>query len=368
MERLPLRRLVAGPAPAPDRIFHHNVWFRGHNNPRYAELLPRLRRLDGYLLTLPESPLLRGAAYRLLRAVRPLRDRAVFTAAGRRYRTMFTTDVAQIACFPGPVVADVDDPTFSDEEVRLLGLPNLVAYVVTAERAARRLGELGLDKPVHIVPQGVSFASLSEGRAREVAGRFRREGDLVVGYMAAWLLSTGDRGSEKPLHNVDHLLDLWDEIHRKLPDARLWLLGGASPRVRRRVEGRADVVLFGRVPRSELLSYVTNFDVALYPRAKDEGIRAAKIGEYLGAGVPTVSYDYEVTADLKDAGAGVLVASPREFVDAVVRLATDQQERRRLARAAEAAGRLRDWDALARDYAEILDLHLPPDALATLGG
>ncbi len=31
--------------------------------------------------------------------------------------------------------------------------------------------------------------------------------------MAAHLLSAGDRGGESPLYNVDHLLELWDEIH-----------------------------------------------------------------------------------------------------------------------------------------------------------
>ena len=46
MERRSLRRLVLGPAPAPDRVCFYSIWFRGHNNPRYEELLPRLERLD----------------------------------------------------------------------------------------------------------------------------------------------------------------------------------------------------------------------------------------------------------------------------------------------------------------------------------
>ena len=44
--------------------------------------------------------------------------------------------------------------------------------------------------------------------------RHRADGDLIVGYMASWLLSRGDRGGERPNLNVDHLLDLWDEIPR----------------------------------------------------------------------------------------------------------------------------------------------------------
>ena len=50
------------------------------------------------------------------------------------------------------------------------------------------------------------------------------------------------------------------------------------------------------------------------------GIQAAKVGEFIGLGVPTVSYDYEVTENLRETGAGLLVPTPREFADAVVHL------------------------------------------------
>ena len=64
--RLPLRRLVPGPPSAPGRIFFLSIWFRGHNNPRYAELLPRLRRLDRYLVASDER-IPRGVEYRAYR-------------------------------------------------------------------------------------------------------------------------------------------------------------------------------------------------------------------------------------------------------------------------------------------------------------
>ena len=126
--------------------------------------------------------------------------------------------------------------------------------------------------------------------------------------MAAWLLTAGDRGGESPLYNVDHLLELWEEIHAQVPASRLWLVGGASPRVRERLEGRDDVLAFGRLPREQALAHVANFDLALYPRTMDQGIQAAKVAEYMGLGVPTISYDYEVTEVLRETGAGVLVA------------------------------------------------------------
>ena len=79
----------------------------------------------------------------------------------------------------------------------------------------------------------------------------------------------------------------------------------------------------------------------------------------MGLGVPTVSYDYEVTEELRATGAGVLAPTPREFVDAVVRLVAHEAERTRLAAAARRAGRERDWDVLARRYdEEVLDRYL----------
>ena len=100
--------------------------------------------------------------------------------------------------------------------------------------------------------------------------------------------------------------------------------------------------------------------LALYPRTEDQGIRAAKVAEYLGLGIPTVSYDYEVVADLRETGAGILVDSPREFVAAVERLARDDEERARLAARAREAGAARQWDVLAREMNELLDRYLSP--------
>jgi glycosyltransferase involved in cell wall biosynthesis len=270
---------------------------------------------------------------------------------------MFTADNEQLAHFRGRAVSDVDDPTFGPREVELMRRPSLAAYVVTADRAGRRFQELGVDKPYHVIPQGVSLSSVREDLVAAAAGR-RRDGELVVGWMAAHLLASEDRGGDSSLYNVEHLLELWDEIHPRLPRARLWLVGGASERIRERLGGRDDVLLLGRLPREQALATAAAFDLALYPRTEDKGIQAAKVAEFIGLGVPTVSYDYEVTENLRETGAGVLVDGPRDFVDAVVRLGEDDAARGELAAAARRAGAELDWDVLARRYEELLDRYL----------
>ncbi len=216
-----------------------------------------------------------------------------------------------------------------------------------------------MQKPYHVIPQGISLTTVTPELIAAARAK-RAQGEVIVGYMAAFMLTADDRDGAKALYNVDHLLDLWEEIRRSAPEARLWLVGGASDRVRERIGQRNDIVVFGRLERDEALAHTANFDIALYPRTKDEGVRAAKVAEYMGLGVPTVSYDFEVTSELRETGAGVLVGGPRDFVEAVVHLVRDASARQAVASAAAAAGRERDWDVLARRYEnEILDRYLP---------
>jgi glycosyltransferase involved in cell wall biosynthesis len=353
--RLPLIR------PQPDRILYHELWLARHGNMRYAELLPRFERVDAALFHVSPIRVVAAAEWRVLTPTRPL-QRRLLGAAGRRYRWLLATDLGQIPHSRGAgVVADVDDPRFDQHELELLGHPLVRAVVVTAERAGRRLEDLGLDKPWHVVPQGVDLSAFDPDRARAVSRSLGDDGTLLVGFVGSWLLTSGDRRGDNPLWNIDHLLELWGEIRARVPKARLCLVGSPSRRVTALCAGRDDIVLTGPLSRSEVLAHVASFDVALYPRERDQGIASMKIAEYMGAGVPTVSYDYRVTDVLRERGAGILVETPREFVEAVTSLATDAGRRKELGEAARLAGAALDWAVLARRYErEILDRYLPP--------
>jgi glycosyltransferase involved in cell wall biosynthesis len=359
VREISLNRLLRGPVADPDRVALLSIWFKDHNNPRYAELLPRLERLDAALLTLSDRRIPRGIQFRALRWPRSLLYRMALPHAAKRYQGLLTLDLEQIPGFHGAIVADVDDPVFSSRAVDQLNDPNVKAYVVTAERAARRYEELGVRKPYVIIPQGVSVSTLAQGMRAEQES-LRRPGEVIVGWMSAHLLTRDDRDGANTLYNVDHLLELWERVHDQVPNARLWLIGGASARITQRVAGREDIVLFGRLPRERALATASSFDVSVYARERDQGIRAAKVGEMIGLGVPTVSYDYEVTSDLRETGAGVLVKTTEQFVQTLVSLLTDESKRAPLAEAARRAGRELDWDVLAaRFQRDVLDTYLP---------
>jgi len=159
-----IRHLFAGEAPGPERIFWTAFWFKTHNNARYAELVPRLERLDAYFITGARARVPLGVQFRLYRnAPGALTQSLLLRQVERRYRTMFCTEFRQIAHFPGPVVVDVDDPYFEEPELSLFRRPNVAALVTMADWAAERFRSLGVTAPIHVIPQGVNPVPVGGG-------------------------------------------------------------------------------------------------------------------------------------------------------------------------------------------------------------
>ena len=178
MKEIGLRELVTGGAPRrPRRAL--SIWFHGHNNPRYAELLPRLERLDACLLRCPTR------ASRAASASAPSRRRsrcATARCSARRRAataTCFTLDFDQLAAGRAAVVMDADDPFFTPREIELLKQP--VAPRVrrhrrarrAALRVARRREAVGRD-PAGREPRAATPELIApRRRAEEAAGRGR---------------------------------------------------------------------------------------------------------------------------------------------------------------------------------------------------
>lgn len=345
-----------------DRVFFHNLWFRTHNNPRMSALLPRLNFVDAHLLVLPAARLPRGVAYRALRWTRRVRYRAILGLAGRHYPVLFTNGAEQAGFFPGRVVVDMDDPLFSRGELSFLGKPNVAKVVVTAEEARERYWGLGLNKEIIVIPQGVELGGFNRREAAEVAARLRKPGELVVGFQAAWLLSSHDRDGDNPLYNVDGLLRIWDEIHARVPRATLWLIGQAGPHLARKLAGRHDVRLLGYIEQRNLANVLACLDVAVYPRRLSHVPRAVKVAEWLAMGVPVVGFDLPVLADVRRCGGGILVSDEKGFADAVVALLENADLRGSLSERARSYGRGLGWDRLARRYVDEVFADLLPVA------
>ena len=326
------------PPPTPDRIFFTALWFRGHNNPRYAELLPRLSRLDRYLLDLLRpsgSPRARVPSA----TADPRRPRIPRCSARRRAGTTTSSrpTTSRSAHFPGRSCPTSTTRCYTPREVELLQpaerrrLRRHGRARGAALRGPRRREALARD------PAGREPRAPCQQAVAEIARANRRDGEVVVGYMAA---SPPDRRRprrrEPALQRRPPARALGRDPRAACRTPGCGWSAERAPRARAPRGSRRHRALRAAAARPQALAHVANFDLALYPRTTDQGIQAAKVAEYMGLGVPTISYDYEVTEVLRETGAGVLVATPREFVDAVGRLALDPGARRARRRGASA--------------------------------
>jgi glycosyltransferase involved in cell wall biosynthesis len=340
-------------------------WFRQHNNPRYAVLFPYLESVVRFhRVTLSHRRLVRGVQFRLWKA---LSQRVIYPAAaryfGRRYRTVFTVDIRQIPAWPETqrVVVDMDDPVFSPMEIKILKLPQVKAIVVTTKQAKSIYRRQGIACPIYVIPQGVSVEQIDPNRTRDIGTQFREDRDVVVGYHAPTLTLSrdGPGRAREGQDDLDFLFAALENARKTEPRIKLWLIGEPSASVKKyAADGRAAWIrLFGYVPLSDMLNYVANFDLGVYPRtwAQPPARFNVKLAQFMACGVPVVATELDESLILKESGSGIVSESEESFSQSLVRLAQSAEARAVLADAGRRYARENlDWSLLVPMYKEIL--------------
>jgi glycosyltransferase involved in cell wall biosynthesis len=273
----------------------------------------------------------------------------------QKYRALFCTDVSQIAHFPGPVIVDDDDPTFSPDHIQALNGQNVVAVVTTSDLLKDRLISSGLTKPCHVVPSGVYLSRLDMGKAEALGYSLgKRQGDIVVGFATPYLYTDDDRqarSAEGRLRSITFLIAVMERVWQGDPSIQLWLMGFPSRSVKAYVDAHAQARLLGYIPHPDVLNYYANFDIAVYPRPVDFGGRhSIKLIEFMAAGVAVVSTPVSESFHVTQASAGIIADGVENFASQIVRLANDPELRNHLGEAGQRYARQFDWDELAVQY------------------
>jgi glycosyltransferase involved in cell wall biosynthesis len=224
-----------------------------------------------------------------------------------------------------------------------------------------RCRQLGVPaERLRLVPNGYDpdrFAPVSAAQAEAVRRRWGLAGLPVVLYLGSLSLSN---------HPVLLLLEALADLVRRLPAARLWLVGGGDDyeRVRQAVAERgleAAVVITGLVDPAEVPAIYAASDVVVDPVQADDTARARsplKVVEALACGVPVVTGDIGdraamLAGDAPGGMAGLLVApgSAAALAEALLAVLTDPATRQKLAAGARQAAPRYSWDRLAREFA-----------------
>jgi glycosyltransferase involved in cell wall biosynthesis len=337
---------------AKNRIAWAGAWHYAHNNRRYEELLPRLTNVDRYSVRLHPFWLLRGLERRVWL---PLLTRSL----GIRYPLFFSTDWRQIRMLRCRVVCDFDDPVFSAPEIAALNLPNVAAVVVTSDLVRRKMREAGVRASIEVVPQGVAAGRVDPQRVGAIRRKYSAAAeDVVVGLHQPHFEYASElpSGSVEQMYAVDLLMETMSLARGRNPRLVLWLVGEPSERVREVADRNPWIRLPGYQPRSELMEYVSAFDIGVYPRTSDlKGRSSIKLVEYMACGVPVVGFDVEEMRLASEAGAGIAVQGVSEFAEALTSLAEDPGRRKQMGERGKKTARLYHWDSLSQTYRALLD-------------
>ncbi len=216
---------------------------------------------------------------------------------------------------------------------------------------ARDLRARGLRTPVEVVPTGVPLAPRPDGESRSAIRLALGLDDGVP-----LCLSLGRLAREK---NQEFLLHAFLRVVRKLPTARLALVGDGDDRKRlmRLTETlglRPTVRFVGSVPHQRVPDYVSAADLFLFPSTSEtQGLAAL---EALAGGLPVLAVTSEAAADLlADESAGILCPEdPDAFAQSVLALWAAPGRRHAMASAARRVASRYDPEAVA---ARLLDLY-----------
>jgi len=342
-----------------------SLWSPVHNNIRYEELLARLSFVVTLRkVSLSRNRIIRAAQYQLWNL---LSRRVIYPAAirylARKYDLLLTGTPDQIWAWPkdGSVIADFDDPDFTAEEVSALNLPQVKAVVVTTEKAKTIFQQLGVASPIHVVPQGVSVEQTDPNKVDAIKRRYRNTGDVIVGYHAPSLTMAADSSNRRrgDQDDLDFLFAVLDDARQMEKRIRLWLIGEPSKALKQYVmRGRNSwVELFGYVPFSEVLNYLRNVDIGVYPRTWDPPPARAsiKIAQFMACGIPVVSRNLDESLIVTEARCGIVCNSAKEFSQALVDLAQSPEKRAKLGNTGRAYAQSHlDWSVIVPIYKDIL--------------
>ena len=200
---------------------------------------------------------------------------------------------------------------------------------------------------VHVLPLGLELEPLTVLPARLPSAA------VVFGFVGRFV----------PIKNIPMLIAAFVEVHRRLPESRLFLVGDGDDRaaVEAQVaaQGLQDAIVFGGW-RNDLTALYREIDV-LVLTSLNEGTPVAAI-EAMAAGLPVVATDVGGVADvIEDGVTGLLVPSGAvaELAAAMIRLGSTPEERARLGRGGRESVRARyGVQRLVADVARLYEVEL----------
>jgi glycosyltransferase involved in cell wall biosynthesis len=334
-----------------NRIAWTGAWSRTHNNPRYAELLPRLDNVDRFYIDMHPWWPIRGLRRRVQLPLTAI-------AIGLTYPVVFCTDWRQVRLMRAPCIVDHDDPIYAPDELAALSRPNVAMIVVTTEGVRDRLLAAGVPDRIRVIPQGIVLPQVDPARVHAIRAEWKQHNsEVVVGIHQPHFEFADELGGEAmmQMYAVNDLFAVMERAHGINSRLALWLVGTPSARVEEYTAKNPWVKLLGYRAREELMDYVSAFDIGIYPRSGDvKGRSSVKVLEYMACGLPVAGFNVDEMKEVARQKAGATAETVESLVELVVSMAADKTGRTKYGARGKSIAAQYDWVTLAAQYSGCL--------------
>ena len=209
--------------------------------------------------------------------------------------------------YSGPVILDIDDPIYSDEEINQILGENILECVVTTSRMKDKYKEIiGNNKNISIVPTPVDFLNIN----REI--RSIKDNQFNAIYYATYITDK----------EYDLIIDISNKM-KNIKEFHMFVIG-RIPKNKPKFN-KENISYYQYMDHEEIESLLNNIDIGLYLRMEDRDYRLSiKIIEMLSMGIPILSTDVSESFLIEENECGI-IANPTELPEKLLNFYYDNQ-------------------------------------------
>lgn len=205
---------------------------------------------------------------------------------------------------------------------------NQVDHVISpTPEIEKELRKYGVEKPITVLPTGIDIESF------EKADKFNIKEKHEIPPGEKVLLFVGRLAKEK---NLEFILDVFEEIHKRHEKIKLIIVGDGPLRPRieeyiKETKAGKDIILTGYLRRENLIEYYKQADVFIFASVTET--QGLVVLESLAAGTPVVAVAKKGVKDVLIDGQGALLVdqpNKHEFLKKLEKLLTDEELSRNL--------------------------------------
>jgi glycosyltransferase involved in cell wall biosynthesis len=280
----------------------------------------------------------------------------IFSSNFSRYPWVSLSDSKVLALIQSNIVLHIDDPEYSElEKDSLLCLlrkqreKNKKFVVIVTNTFTRNYFSSFLPKEnLKILSQG--FNKSNKNNDLEKFERF----SLV--YSSPYIDYLGDKHAYHESWSAIHLIDeLLPRICKDNTEIEIHLIGRVGKNAQKAISRFSIVSMHGLLSIEENSRLITRCHVGIYPRNSDSRRSVLKIFDYIGSGLPVVTYNLVDTEIIKRKNLGIAVESAEEFSQAVEKLASNRSFYDEIRANVLLERSSYSWDRLAKAYDSLVE-------------